>query len=446
MKKDESGCSPAGGGGTGKIRKGVSAMHYEEALAWVHSLPRLAAHPGIENTRRLLAELGNPEKKLKFVHIAGTNGKGSATVMLASVLRAAGYHVGASVSPYVLDFRERFQLDGEMIAPGTLAALLTEVRAAAGRLAAGGWDSLVEFDAVTAAALLWFAREKCDIVCLEVGLGGRLDSTNAIENTLVSCIMRIGKDHTELLGDTLRAIAAEKCGILKNGCTAVTYPAQPREALDEIVLRTEKAGCPLVVPECADLRVYKSRPFENRVNYGGYDLNIPFPGMHQAYNASVAVHAALSLCEKGFDIPDEAIIEGIASARFPARIEVLSRAPLLIVDGAHNPDGARALADTLRAARVKGLSAVVGILKGKHPETMISALSPFFAEIYTVRPDSPRALSADELAALARKTCPHVIPCADTAEALRLARQNPAGTVVCGSLYLAAEARALLLG
>ena len=148
-------------------------MDYEQALEWVHSLPRLAAHPGVENTRRLLEKLGNPEKSLRFVHVAGTNGKGSATVMLASVLHRAGYRVGASVSPYVLEFRERFLLDGEMISRETLAQILTEVRAAAEGLRAEGWDSLVEFDAVTAATLLWFARERCDIVCLEVGLGGR---------------------------------------------------------------------------------------------------------------------------------------------------------------------------------------------------------------------------------------------------------------------------------
>ena len=323
-------------------------MDYEQALEWVHSLPRLAAHPGVENTRRLLEKLGNPEKSLRFVHVAGTNGKGSATVMLASVLHRAGYRVGAGVSPYVLEFRERFLLDGEMISRETLAQILTEVRAAAEGLRAEGWDSLVEFDAVTAATLLWFARERCDIVCLEVGLGGRLDSTNAVENTLVACIMCIGRDHTELLGDTYAAIAGEKCGILKNNCTVISYPAQPQEAMDEITLRAAKAHCPLVAPDLQDLHIYKAPAFENRVNYGGYDLVVPFPGVHQAYNAAVVVEAALALCEKGFDISDEAILGGIAGARFPARIEVLSRRPLVVLDGAHNPDGARALAATLR--------------------------------------------------------------------------------------------------
>lgn len=420
-------------------------MQYDEALAWVHSLPRLAAQPGVENTRRLLAKLGDPQKRLKFVHIAGTNGKGSAAAMLSSVLGKAGYRVGTSVSPYVLDFRERFQINGEMIEPGALAALLSEVRAAADALAAVGWDSLVEFDAVTAASLLWFAREGCDIVCLEVGLGGRLDSTNAVENTLVACIMHIAKDHMELLGDTEEKIAAEKCGILKNGCTAVCYPDQPRAALDEIVLRAQKAGCPLVVPETEDFRFYRSRPLENHVDYGGYDLDIPFPGKHQAYNAAVVVEAALALCEKGFDVPDEAILEGIAATRFPARIEVLSREPLVIVDGAHNPDGARALAAALRGAGLSGLTAVLGVLNGKQPDELLAALAPCFSCVYTVRPDSPRAISASELAAIAKRHFAEATPCESVAEALALAREDaPNGLVVCGSLYLAAEARALL--
>ncbi|MEG1271305.1 MAG: folylpolyglutamate synthase/dihydrofolate synthase family protein [Ruthenibacterium sp.] len=416
-------------------------MTYEEALDWVHTLPRLAATPGIENTRRLLAKMGNPEKDLKFVHIAGTNGKGSATVMLASVLKEAGYKTGANISPYVLDFRERFLLDGEMIDTQTLAGLLSEVRSAIEDI--GG--SFVEFDVVTAAALLWFARETCDIVCMEVGLGGRLDSTNAIENTLVACVMAIGKDHTELLGDTYDKIAAEKCGIFKNHCDVVAYPLQPQAAIDEIVLRAAAAKCALTVPEMEDLHVYRAPAFENRVDYGGYDLNIPFPGIHQACNAMVVVEAALRLCDHGFTISDEAIMDGIAKARFPARIEVLHQNPLVLLDGAHNPDGARALADTLKAANVHHLTAVIGVLNGKNPEEMLTALSPCFEEVLTVTPQSPRAMSAAALAALAKKHFAKVTACDSVSAAIAKAKQNiDGGIVVCGSLYLAAEARKIL--
>lgn len=417
-------------------------MEYTRALEWVHSLPRLAQQPGVENTRRLLKLLGDPQDRLRFVHIAGTNGKGSTAAMLASVLRKAGYKTGLTVSPYVLDFRERFQIDGEMIAPSALAEILTEVSEAAVRLRASGWDSLVEFDVVTAAALVWFAREGCDIVCLETGLGGRLDATNAVANTLVACITSIGFDHTELLGDSLDKIAREKCGIFKNGCTVVCYPDQPREALDEITLSAHETGCALRLPEREDLRVFRARPFENRIDYGGYELIVPFPGLHQAYNACVVVEAALALCDKGLDISDEAIIQGIGAAQFPARIEILSREPLVILDGSHNPDGARALADTLRAARVKNMTAIFGVLHGKHAEEMLEILSPFFTGVYAVRPDSPRAMEADELARLARKYYCAVTACDSVSEAIEEALDDAEnGLCICGSLYLASEAR-----
>lgn len=418
-------------------------MDYLQAVEWVHGLPRIAGHCGVENTGFLLEKLGHPEKDLRFIHVAGTNGKGSVTVMLASVLKEAGYKVGCNISPYVLDFRERFLLNGEMIREEVLARHLTRVREAMEELQAEGWDSIVEFDAVTTAALLWYAEEKCDIVCLETGLGGRLDSTNAVQNTLVACITAIGKDHTELLGDTYEKIAFEKCGILKNHCAVVVYPVQPQEAMDEIVVRAQKANCSqMVVPELQDFYFYKGRPFENRINYGGYDLQIPFPGKHQAYNASVVVEAAIALTDKGLDVPDDAIIEGIRKARFPARIEILSQNPLIILDGAHNVDGAKALADTLHTAKVQDLTAVIGILNGKGADQMLQILSPYIRKLYTVTPDSPRAITAQQLAEIARRFYSDVTPVSTVPQALQMARSEMEnGLLVCGSLYLASEAR-----
>ena len=413
-------------------------MNDSEALAWVNALPRLVRHPGVENTCRLLQKLGNPERNLKFVHIAGTNGKGSATTMLSNVLKEAGYHVGTTISPFVLDFRERFLIDGAMISEQALADILTRVRNAAD-------FEIVAFDAVTAAAILWFAEQKCDIVCMETGLGGRLDSTNAVENTLVACIMQIGKDHTELLGDTYEKIAAEKCGVFKNHCAVVAYPMQPQEAMDEITLRAAQAGCALTVPDLEDLHFFKGRAFENRIDYGGYYINVPFAGRHQAYNATVVIEAALKLCDMGFDISDDAIINGIARASFPARIEVLSKNPLIILDGAHNVDGAKALAATLRDAKIGSLTAVMGVLHGKNAQEMLAVLSPCFSQVFTVTPDSPRAMTAGELAAIAKKHFSQVILCESVAEAIHAAKsQAQNGIVVCGSLYLAAEARKLL--
>lgn len=421
-------------------------MQYEEALAWVHSLPRLCSAPGPQNERALLQALGRPQDALKFVHVAGTNGKGSAVLMLASVLNAAGLRVGATVSPFVLDFRERFQLNGEMISREACAGILTQVRGALEQMPPAQREQIAEFDAVTAAALLWFAQQRCDIVCLETGLGGRLDATNAVDNTLVACIMAIGKDHTELLGHTYAGIAAEKCGIFKPGCSVVAYPAQPEEAMRQIEACAAAANCPLCVPQLEDFHFYRGRPFENRVNYGGYDLEVPFAGRHQAYNAAVVVQAALALCEHGFDISDDAIMQGIAAARNPARIEVLQRRPLVILDGMHNPDGARALADVLRAGRVQGLTAVMGVLQGKGEAEMLRALSPHLARVYAVQPSSPRALPAGQLAAAARQVCGQVSVWQDVPLAVQDAlRTCQGGVLICGSLYLAAQVRPMFL-
>lgn len=421
-------------------------MQYEEALAWVHSLPRLCSAPGPQNERALLQALGRPQDALKFVHVAGTNGKGSAVLMLASVLNAAGLRVGATVSPFVLDFCERFQLNGEMISREACAGILTQVRGALEQMPPAQREQIAEFDAVTAAALLWFAQQGCDIVCLETGLGGRLDATNAVDNTLVACIMAIGKDHTELLGHTYAGIAAEKCGIFKPGCSVVAYPAQPEEAMRQIEACAAAANCPLCVPQLEDFHFYRGRPFENRVNYGGYDLEVPFAGRHQAYNAAVVVQAALALCEHGFDISDDAIMQGIAAARNPARIEVLQRRPLVILDGMHNPDGARALADVLRAGRVQGLTAVMGVLQGKGEAEMLRTLSPHLARVYAVQPSSPRALPAGQLAAAARQVCGQVSVWQDVPLAVQDAlRTCQGGVLICGSLYLAAQVRPMFL-
>lgn len=413
-------------------------MTYSQALQWLHSLPRFSA-AGLYTIKALLKQLGNPEKNLKFVHLAGTNGKGSATVMLASVLTAAGYKTGANISPYILDFCERFQINGEMITQDELLKIIISVHAAAQKLQTQ--HPLCEFEAVSAVALLWFAKQKCDIVCLEVGLGGRLDATNAIENTIVSCIMHIAKDHTELLGDTLAKIAAEKCAIFKNNCDVIVYPQQEKEAMDVILRAAAENGCEVTIPNFIDFHFYKSPPFENRINYGGYDLRVPFSGRHQAFNASVVLEAALALCRRGFNISDDDIINGIENAKIPARIEVISQNPYVIVDGAHNPDGASALSETLKP--VGKMTGVIGILQDKDIQEMLKAFSSCFNNVYTVTPNNPRAMQAAKLAQQAKPYFDNVTSCESLQQALQLASAQ-GNVCVCGSLYLAADARKYL--
>lgn len=414
------------------------------ALDWLQSLPRLSGEPGLDRMKALLAALDDPQKRGRYVHIAGTNGKGSVAAFTANILQKAGFKTGLTISPYVLDFRERFQIDGQMIPPETLERLAAKVRAAAETLA----ETPVQFEAVTALALCWFDEEHCDVAVLETGLGGRFDATNAVENTLVAAITRIDLDHTELLGDTVEKIAAEKAGIVKPGCIAVTYPVQEKEALQAIAAACIREKADLVAPEAEDIHLRRGGLFENRMEYGGYEVNLALPGAHQACNAAMAIEIALALWRQGLDIPDEAILEGLEATRFPARIEVLRRQPLVLLDGSHNPAGAAALAATLGAQKLpQKPAAVLGVLADKAAAEMLCALGDSFSTIYAVTPDCPRAMSADELAQLASQELPEVpvYPCADLGQALDTALGLPQGAVVCGSLYLAAQARPMLL-
>lgn len=413
------------------------------ALDWLQSLPRLSGEPGLDRMKALLAALGDPQKRGRYVHIAGTNGKGSVAAFTANILQKAGFKTGLTISPYVLDFRERFQIDGQMIPPETLERLAAKVRAAAETLA----ETPVQFEAVTALALCWFDEEHCDVAVLETGLGGRFDATNAVENTLVAAITRIDLDHTELLGDTVEKIAAEKAGIVKPGCIAVTYPVQEKEALQAIAAACIREKADLVAPEAEDIHLRRGGLFENRMEYGGYEVNLALPGAHQACNAAMAIEIALALWRQGLDIPDDAILEGLEATRFPARIEVLRRQPLVLLDGSHNPAGAAALAATLGAQKLpQKPAAVLGVLADKAAAEILRALGDSFSTIYAVTPDCPRAMSADELARLASQELPEVpvYPCADLGQALDTALGLPQGAVVCGSLYLAAQARPTL--
>ena len=427
-------------------------MTTQQAIEALHALPRMGqGAPGLARMQNLCDHLGNPEKELQCIHIAGTNGKGSLAAMTSSILAAAGYKTGLTISPYVVDFRERFQIDGEMIPPRTLANLTEKVLDAIDAIEAEGGEKPVEFEAVTALAFLWFAREKCDLVVLETGLGGRCDATNVVPHKLVAAITKIGYDHMEVLGDTLDKIAAEKAGIIKEGTVVVNYPDQPAEAMGPILTAAAEAHTSIITPDKDDLTLLRGKRLENRIDYGGYRAALGLPGTHQANHAAMAVEIALVLWrEFGYDISDDAILQGLADARMPARIEVLRRHPLLLLDGCHNPDGAKMLAATLtRADFEENLVGVLGVLADKDYKDMLSDLAPCFAKIYTVTPNCPRALSAEELQKEARFHTD--AEAADSvADAIRKAvdyadENNLAGVVVCGSLYLAAEARPLLL-
>lgn len=416
----------------------------QTAVEWMQALPRLSGEPGLARMQKLMEKLGDPQKKCRYVHVAGTNGKGTVSALTSNVLKKAGFKTGLTLSPYVLDFRERFQINGKMIEPEALEAVAQKVQAAAEQLE----EVPAQFEAVTAAALLWFSEQECDIAVLETGLGGRYDATNVVENTLVAAITRIDLDHTELLGETVEEIAGEKVGIIKPGCTVVTFPVQDQPALQVIAAECIKKKADLIQPAAEDLLIVTGNALENQFDYGGYQINLPFLGVHQAANAAMAIEIALALWRQGYEISDEAIIEGMQEASLPARIEVLRRDPVLILDGCHNPAGAAALAATLNALEPSQKPVgVMGVMGDKEVQPMLKVLMEQFSRLYTVAPAGPRAMDAGRLARLAERQQAGipVTPCDSLEEALEAAVTDRRGAVVCGSLYLAAQARPLLL-
>ena len=422
-------------------------MTCEQAIEWFHSRKRFSHRPGLEEMRRLMRRLGDPQDRLRFVHVAGTNGKGSVTAMTAAILTQAGYRTGMNISPYVTDFRERFQIDGEMISPEKLAQLTARVAQQAQEMQDAGEGEIGEFEAVTAVAFLWFAEEACDIVCLEVGLGGRYDATNIIAAPLVTCIVRIGLDHTAVLGNTVEQIAAEKCGIIKPETTVIVTPQQPQAAMRVIREICEKQNVQMIVPEEEDITWIESNLLQNRIDYGGYTVELPMKGRWQAYHAAMAVETALELCRRGFEIDDDSILAGLAQAKQPARMEIVSMDPLILLDGCHNPDGVDAMASMIERSGLPKMHAVIGMMKDKACEAMLRRLSDCFDLVVTAAPDNPRSMPTEELAALARPYFDRVESAASVQQAIARALQGVSctrGLCVCGSLYLASEAEKIL--
>lgn len=433
-----------------------------DPIAYINTPRWQASRLGLERIRELLERLGRPQDKLKFVHVAGTNGKGSVCAYLAFILRAAGYRTGLFTSPYIERFEERICVDGEMIGADDLRDATLAVREHAEAMALETGDHPTEFELMTAVALMHFARCGCDIAVLEVGLGGRLDSTNVIDAPEACVIARIGLDHTALLGNTLAEIAGEKAGIIKDGCPVVSWPQEP-EVMAVIERAAAAHGCQLHVPAFSQLQEGSIRwPCEDAAlaapsrafSYGPFaDLRTRLIGSYQPQNAAVALETAEVLRAGGWRISDEAVREGIALAAWPGRFEVVEggTAPdsfAIVVDGGHNPQGARALADSLAEAfpRRKPVF-VIGVLEDKAYPEMLEAVLPLGCAFVCVTPESPRALPAHKLARAIRWTGQDLLGCSacvnpvvarDFEDAVARARQlaGPEGLICAfGSLY-----------
>ncbi len=419
-------------------------MTYQESLDYINSLLRFGIKPGLERIQKLLDELGNPQDSLRFVHVAGTNGKGTTCTLLASVLKEAGYRTGLYTSPYVTDFRERFQINGEMIPKEAVVRNLEKIRPILETMAERG-EIITEFELITALAFLWFAESKCDIVVLEVGLGGRFDATNVIKTPLAAVIASISLDHTAVLGDTVEQIAFEKCGIIKQGGTVVLYPEQQPGVFRVVEEAARERGAELVIADLDQVRETSSDLFGTNLIYHGQNLRLPFIGEHQEKNAASVLTALEVLRQKGLVISAEAVAAGFAAARLPARMEILSERPIVLLDGGHNPGCAAALAKVINKYLSGGKRvAVMGMMSDKDSRTSLSLIAPLFSKIITLRPDNPRSLSGRELADIASEFCPDTAPAKDGTEALRMAKEAAGedGTIIiCGSFFLAGELR-----
>jgi dihydrofolate synthase / folylpolyglutamate synthase len=422
----------------------VSQLNYVDAIDYIHSLEKFGIHPGLERIKALCEALGNPQDRLKFIHVAGTNGKGSTSTMISEILQKAGYRTGLFTSPYVIDFNERIQIDGKMIPSDDLAEIVSKLEPVITELARQGLQT-TEFEAITAAAFLYFESCGCDVVVLEVGLGGRFDATNIIKTPLASVIASISLDHMAVLGDTIEKIAVEKCGIIKQNGITVCYPEQTAEALAVINSTAKQRNNELVVPLVKDIKLIDESIYGTNAVMDGLKIFIPFMGHHMVMNASVAAATARVLARKGYAIGDENIVQGIGASKMSARMEIISKEPLTILDGGHNEGCANALANVVRSfLKGRRIIAVCGMMADKDYKKYLSITAPLFDTVIATRPVIARALDAKVLAENAGLFCKNSFAVEDAGDAfvkaVSLANANDV-IIICGSFYLASELR-----
>ncbi len=416
-------------------------MTVNEALTYIHSVCWKGSIPGLSRTRELLASLNNPQDQLKFVHIAGTNGKGSTASMLANIFRSAGYRTGLYTSPYILCFNERMQVNGEMISDAELAEITEYVKPHAEVMA----DHPTEFELVTAIAMEYFARHACDIVILEVGMGGEFDSTNIIRTPEAAVITNIGLDHVEVLGDTLEKIAQAKAGIIKGGDAILYRSTEGVEAV--FAERCRETNTKLHLADFASLRLHESS-FAGQIFDCGARKNIALPllGEHQRKNAAVVLKTVDALIAKGWRITEEQLREGLRSVTWAGRFELLRKDPVFFVDGGHNPQCMEALVKNLvDYLPDRPITALTGVMADKDFSDMYRMVAPYVTRWITVTPDNPRALPAQKLAEKLSAFGKPVTACASVAEGVRtaIAQTEDDGAVVAfGSLYMVGDIRA----
>lgn len=429
----------------------MQMMNYEQALSYIESIEKFGIDLGLDRMRELLRRIGDPQNGLRYVHVAGTNGKGSTVAFISNILMAAGYKTGIYISPSLDRFTKRIQVDGREIDKDVLAELTQKVKDAADSMQQDGLSVPTEFEQVNAIAFLYYEHEKCDFVVLEVGLGGRMDSTNVINCPEVAVIASISFDHMQYLGNTLPEIAGEKAGIMKEGGDVVVYDQAP-EVMEVFRNVAIERGCRLHVSgKPANGNAIRYDLTGQYFEYESKAYHISLLGDYQVRNASLAITAANILQNKGYDrITDDAIRQGLANTKWEGRFELLQDNPKVIVDGAHNPDGIRVLCSSLkRLFPDKKIIFIAGVLADKDYKSMMEMVAPLGRVFHTITPPNNRALPAEDLADLFRSFGCEAVSHGSVEEALDSALKEAAeDDVICafGSLYYIGQIRKLILG
>ena len=444
-------------------------MNYDEAIAYIKNTAKFGSKLGLERTEKILELLGNPHKKIKCIHIAGTNGKGSITAMVTTILVESGYKVGSYISPFIEEFEERIQINNKNISKVDLSNIITEVSKAVGKVVELGYSNPTEFEIITCAGFLYFYNNNVDFAVVEVGLGGRLDSTNVI-TPILSIIASISLDHTLILGDTIEKIAFEKAGIVKPGIPVVVFPQQKQseEVIDKIcrkrkckIIKVRRDSAVylgkknlqhiLISSEEKETHISNSlitQKIEIHTLIDNYIINLSLLGKHQLLNCSVAIHAIEELRRHGVEASKDNIIIGLGKVEWPARLEVMNRKPLVVIDGAHNIDGIKNLTQSLDMYfNYDKIILILGILADKQVGDMIKIVVPKVSKVITVTPHSVRAELSQELKIQVEKYTTECEAIGDYVQAYKKALSYCSDKdllLVCGSLYMVGDMRRII--
>jgi dihydrofolate synthase/folylpolyglutamate synthase len=429
-------------------------MNYNETMEYIKNTAKFGSNYGLSRTQKILEFLGNPEKKLKCIHIAGTNGKGSTTVMIAEILKNAGYKIGMYTSPFLLEFEERIQVNGKNIPKEDLCQVVSELSKAVEKVVALGYEHPTEFEIITCAAFLYFYKKAVDFVVLEVGLGGRLDSTNVVD-PLLCVITSISYDHMNILGNTLKEIASEKAGIIKESKAVILYPQNPES--EEVIENTcKEKKCTLIKvnkDSASFIKVYEedSKYFQCvdiKTETDTYHIKLALLGDYQLLNCSTAIHCIEQLMKLGVKVTKENIENALRGVKWIGRLEVLQNKPTIVIDGAHNIDGIRNLSKSItKYFKYNKLILILGILADKEVEKMVELIAKKAEKIITVTPHSDRAELANDLEVVVKKFNLNCESTYDYKMAISKAKEyckDDDLLLIAGSLYMIGDMRKIL--